>query len=78
MTNEQFWLSGTDLADEGRFSWFTTGKVFQYTNWQANQPDNAQGNEHCVHIRGNPTNYTWNDWPCQGLNYFICERNVEC
>lgn len=35
---ENFWISATDLAQEGTFTWFSTGKVVSYFAWDYGQP----------------------------------------
>ncbi|XP_065344655.1 C-type lectin domain family 4 member K-like isoform X2 [Cloeon dipterum] len=69
-----FWLSGTDLGSEGKFYWDNgTGKdVKDFTNWVGTQPDNHQGNEHCLHEK---PGIGWNDYPCENQEKFICEIN---
>ena len=42
-----------------------------YTNWGPNQPDNASGNEDCVHYMLNQ--FTWNDIRCDYNIGGICE-----
>lgn len=72
LTKEKFWISGADVADEGRFSWYSSGTLFTFTDWAINQPDNKNGNEHCVELWAD-YNHQWNDNVCDALLHFICE-----
>lgn len=72
-----FWIAGTDLANEGIFNWFTTGKTLSYSNFAQQQPDNKNNVEHCVEIRGE-FQLKWNDYICDTLSYFICENRPKC
>lgn len=76
------WISGTDLREEGKFVWMSTGKPFQYNNFGSGQPDNWGNREHCVHLWPNQTNtseVTWNDWECtQKLSYVCEDKPMRC
>lgn len=71
------WLGGSDVAQEGKFIWDSDGGVVSagYTNWAPTQPDDAGGNEDCIHIypQASFNQPYWNDWPCSQLNPFVCE-----
>ncbi|XP_053694883.1 C-type lectin 37Da-like [Sabethes cyaneus] len=75
-----FWIGGTDLADEGVFIWTATGERVSYSNWGPSEPNNHNGNEHCMQLAYIPAegyHWTWNDNVCNGQSlYFVCE-NVE-
>ncbi|XP_073828777.1 lectin subunit alpha-like [Musca autumnalis] len=68
------WLGGNDLGLEGKFTWSSTGKRFEFSNWSKGQPDNYKSNEHCVHYY-TITDFEWNDAPCSSKIGFICEEN---
>lgn len=74
MEKEMFWTSGADLSLEGRFTWFSSGKVFHFTHWAKGKPDNKKNIQPCVII-----NYEgigrWDDMPCNSSLYYICEYN---
>ncbi|KAK9885676.1 hypothetical protein WA026_012440 [Henosepilachna vigintioctopunctata] len=71
---KQFWTSGSDLAVEGEFVWFSTGKHMNFTYWIPPQPDNSAKIEHCVQIqKSNDEHYLWNDVVCTTMINFICE-----
>ncbi|XP_039446389.1 perlucin-like isoform X1 [Culex pipiens pallens] len=78
--NEQacaFWLGGSDLSEEGTFSWQGTGKLVTYTNWSPGEPNNTNGTEDCIQLVYIPRfeqRWTWNDNACKrGYMYFVCE-----
>ncbi len=54
--NAAKWIGLTDVGEEGDFEW--VGGASAYTNWAANQPNNASGIENYVAIQ---TNGQWND-----------------
>uniref|UniRef100_A0A8D8MQH1 C-type lectin n=1 Tax=Culex pipiens TaxID=7175 RepID=A0A8D8MQH1_CULPI len=71
-----YWIGGYDLAKKFSFTWIEPGSPFEYTNWSANEPNNANNNEDCVHIVHQPhlqQFFTWNDHRCAELFDFICE-----
>ncbi|XP_038109602.1 lectin subunit alpha [Culex quinquefasciatus] len=72
-----YWIGGSDLAQKFSFKWLATGKPFEYTNWSANEPNNANNNEDCVHIVHQPQLrqfWTWNDHRCSKELDFLCEN----
>ena len=70
--NEQFtWIGLSDHHLEGEWMWSDGSKV-DFTNWLAEQPDNAYGGEDCVHTRNNADEMKWNDLGCQHKRAFVC------
>ena len=77
LQKQHYWLGGTDLENEGTWSWIT-GEPFTYTNWDpgdgANhppQPNNASDQDYIElqTISNTGTNYmTWNDMCDSGDN----------
>ncbi|XP_034329690.2 perlucin-like [Crassostrea angulata] len=68
-----FWLGGTDVQIEGEWVW--TGNVQamgSYKNWAPGEPNNANGNEHCLEMDMGGQ-YHWNDNNCENRFNFICE-----
>jgi hypothetical protein len=66
------WIGYTDQDSEGTFVW-SNGSTATYTNWNAGEPNNANGTEHYTEILGNGT---WNDLPLVGAatgNFAIVE-----
>ncbi|KAF0288272.1 hypothetical protein FJT64_013342 [Amphibalanus amphitrite] len=75
------WTSG-QLGGPTGWQWSATGQPVQYTNWGRvgqlgrPQPDNAEGNEHCLAVlnRFYPGDgVTWHDIGCHHPKPFICE-----
>ncbi|XP_037774037.1 perlucin-like [Penaeus monodon] len=62
-----FWLGATDQQAEGVWQWLDGRPI---TDWGRGQPDNANGEEHCIHL-GNK--YVLNDNECTKLRRFVCE-----
>ena len=70
---ERNWIGLNDRLKEGQFVW-SDGTPFNssvYNDWGDGEPNNDDGNEDCVEL-----DYTgrWNDIPCSGTHYYICER----
>ncbi len=79
MGGNRFWIGLTDLASEGNFVYESNGQSPSYTYWltlgSTPQPDNANNNENCVHVRPDD-NHGWNDINC-GYSYrYVCEGLV--
>ena len=68
------WVGLNDIDQEGMFVW-TDGSPNTYTRFDANQPDNRAGNEHCVLMKYQDGNFM--DRPCTRNQPFICEVNYE-
>jgi hypothetical protein len=60
--NHKYWIGLIDLFHEGNFIWASTGEKATYTNWQVDQPDNANKTEHFAHLFSAYANRTWNDY----------------
>lgn len=77
-TEEDFWLSGTNLGCEWDYVWMSTGRPVTVTNkWTNGQPDHEQyceGNqkEHCMEINRSFGNLM-NDDCCEKRQNYICE-----
>jgi len=74
----EFWIGVSDVEDEGIYK-SVTGEIFDFTflsnniwHWGIGQPDDAGGNEDCIHFWRNDGG-TVNDRPCTYLNHAICE-----
>ncbi|CAC5374878.1 unnamed protein product [Mytilus coruscus] len=78
-TNDYF-IGGSDLATEGEFIWEHTGVLVNlpgsnlFHDWRTNQPDNKNGNQHCIML-GYQVSFNWNDAQCAYGRDFICEKS---
>ncbi|XP_072037146.1 galactose-specific lectin nattectin-like [Amphiura filiformis] len=72
--NERVWIGLDDIAAEGDFTW-SDGSHLNFTNWGSNQPDNANDDEHCVHLKWRDPGI-WNDFTCRSTNPFLGQWNV--
>lgn len=68
---DKIWIGGTDEASEDTWLWIT-GETWNYTNWDAGEPNNVDGVEDCLqYTDGIPL---WNDENCDNvLPYYIVE-----
>ncbi|XP_049540596.1 chymotrypsin-C-like [Anopheles darlingi] len=75
-TTGPWWIGGTDLGNEGIFTWISTNKLVGhgtgYLDFSHHQPDNHSGKEHCLEI-GRWGGVAWNDAPCEFKQNYICE-----
>ncbi|XP_062605671.1 C-type lectin lectoxin-Lio3-like, partial [Saccostrea cucullata] len=46
----QFWIDACDLAKEGQWMLFSSGKKATYTPWGSSEPNNYKSDEHCAII----------------------------
>lgn len=73
----RFWIGGSDLAEEGTFTWTSSNKRLTYADWGPNEPNNKDGNENCMELFHNSKwkggIWMWNDNICEFKAYFICE-----
>ena len=72
-TERKYWIAGSDIAQEGTFTWTSSKFSFEYTNWIPGDPNNANAGEDCV-----LTNWLgdgkWADGDCEWKEYFICQQ----
>ena len=69
-----FWLGGSDLNEEGSFTW-TDGSRWDYTEWFKGEPNNDLGSEHCLEDLYDYEQgwVDWNDRPCSEIRHFVCK-----
>lgn len=67
----EWWIGGSDEAFEGQFSW-TDHTPFDVVFWDDGEPNNAGGNENCVHL-ASWANGRWNDIPCEAALHYVCQ-----
>jgi len=69
---DDVWIGANDRDTEDAFEWADGEPVTRF-NWSMGQPDNFQGQEHCVELR--VIDQQWNDRPCGGdPQAYLCER----
>nr|UYM80458.1 perlucin-like protein [Terebratalia transversa] len=76
LSSYHYWLGGTDIKSPGTWVWVSTSQQFDYTNWAAGEPNNA--NENCAQLSIWPGHkgYPWNDSLCDISKFrAICEIN---
>ncbi|XP_051245841.1 lactose-binding lectin l-2-like [Dicentrarchus labrax] len=70
------WIGINDIQKEGGWMW-SDGSAVDFVFWNAAQPDNDEGDEHCGHTNSGP-NFKWNDYPCSLLFTSVCETRLVC
>lgn len=68
---QYYWICASDEAEEG--IWTCRGEGLDYTNWNADEPNDSYGVEECAVLQ--PPEAVWNDRSCgaAGDIWFICE-----
>ncbi|XP_077993134.1 macrophage mannose receptor 1-like [Glandiceps talaboti] len=66
-----YWIGLTDLSQAGQFTW-SDGDPVTYTNWDAGQPDNSQGD--CVGVSSGTDSGLWTAGQCDNSMPYICEK----
>jgi len=64
------WIGG--LRSGNVFQWID-GSTFDFTYWRVNEPNNAGGNENCIHSW---TDNMWNDLPCYRQLIFLYKKQL--
>lgn len=80
-TAKDFWTSGTDLGNEGKFFFLSNGKSIDQLTWARDEPNNAKRNdsnetENCMAytMTENLKFYRLFDRFCSLKLYFVCQE----
>ena len=73
VTDEGAWFGLSDILQEGTFSW-RDGTELTYTNWRSSNPNNVDGEQHCVYVRGDDK--TWDDITCRRREPYLCQKTA--
>ncbi|CAN9506371.1 unnamed protein product [Ophioblennius macclurei] len=72
-----FWMGLTDREEENTWRWLD-GTEPTFTKWKAGQPDNwNHGHETGEDCAGLIRDGLWNDFFCEDLISYICEKEIE-
>ncbi|XP_017076629.2 lithostathine-1 [Drosophila eugracilis] len=72
---DPLWTSGTDLASNNNWVWFSKGRAFNYRNFQNGLPGYSNDDRHCLGING--ITGLWVNEDCNEQRYFICEKRCQ-
>ncbi|XP_063953416.1 macrophage mannose receptor 1-like isoform X1 [Lytechinus pictus] len=73
----QMYIGLSDSLNNGQFRW-TDGTSVDYTNWNADEPNDHNGDEDCVEmIEPSERAGKWNDQTCNDYNAFICQSPLD-
>ena len=77
LSPDSMWIGANDLEDEGTFVWITE-EPLSYQNWASGEPNNVNGSEHCVVMRGADDSVAtmWNDTFCGLARSYSCESEL--
>ena len=73
-SSQKWWIGLNDRGAEGSFVW-ESGAAVGYTNWYANESNNAGGSEDCGQLNRFYPEQGWNDEPCSTHLRYVCESN---
>ncbi|KAM9450976.1 lymphocyte antigen 75-like [Clarias gariepinus] len=69
------WIGLSDGAYEGKFAWSDGVSPVLFTNWADKEPNNNNGEEHCVSMTHNHVvTGRWNDEKCDEERSWVCYR----
>jgi Lectin C-type domain len=60
------WIGLSDITSEGNFTW-VDNTTFNFNDWNNGEPNNFGGNENCVQVKYNGTEWMWNDINCNDV-----------
>ncbi|KAH8410104.1 hypothetical protein KR009_006067, partial [Drosophila setifemur] len=70
---DRYWIDINHLSEEGNYLSATSTFAAPFLKWANNEPNNHNGNEHCVEL-SSYTGFLMNDVPCNTMKaYFICQ-----
>jgi hypothetical protein len=72
------WTGGNDLGHEMHFNWMVDGSAFNYTSWDAGEPNNGSSKRHnspqnCVQVFERNGQLVWDDDQCHVRKFVACE-----
>uniref|UniRef100_A0A671WM60 C-type lectin domain-containing protein n=1 Tax=Sparus aurata TaxID=8175 RepID=A0A671WM60_SPAAU len=70
------WIGLSDTQKEGGWMW-SDGCAVDFVFWNAGEPNNDGGKEHCVHTNLG-TSKKWNDWLCSQTVPSVCATRIMC
>ncbi|XP_008420437.1 ladderlectin-like [Poecilia reticulata] len=65
------WIGLSDAQKDGTYFW-SDGSGFSFKLWNAGEPNNDGGSEHCVHTNWDSAK-GWNDKVCTDRFAFVCK-----
>ena len=68
------WIGLNDISKDLNFEWIDGSGAPTYTSWYSGDPNNYQGQEHCVAIFANQQG-TWVDMACANVLRALCQQN---
>ncbi|XP_062868150.1 macrophage mannose receptor 1 [Trichomycterus rosablanca] len=73
--NHAAWIGLSDRLHEGKFAWSDGVSPVLFTNWAEKEPNNNDGQEHCVSMLHNHlATGRWNDENCNERRSWVCSR----
>ncbi|XP_023150248.3 CD209 antigen-like protein E [Amphiprion ocellaris] len=74
--HKPLWIGLTEGGRKGEWQW-VDGTPLTTSYWGTGEPNNFEGKtEDCVEIKFHDNKNSWNDIPCEDLNFWMCEKKV--
>ncbi|XP_008290040.1 CD209 antigen-like protein E [Stegastes partitus] len=71
------WIGLTDRVGRREWKW-VDGTPLTKSYWGPGEPNSYRGKkEDCVEIKFHDNENSWNDIPCEDLNFWICEKKLD-
>jgi hypothetical protein len=71
---KHYWIGLSDILEEGKFVWSSTGAVPYYINGDPSYfNETYQADQDCVSIHNLSPNYYWNDRNCSTMLKPLCQ-----
>ncbi|XP_014898347.1 lactose-binding lectin l-2-like [Poecilia latipinna] len=71
-----YWIGLSDIHKDGTYFW-SDGSRFNFSFWNAGEPNNNGGSEPCVHSNVGSAK-GWNDTLCRLKYSFVCKARPAC
>lgn len=66
------WIAASDFTNEGVFTWGTSGKSMNYSNWNTHKPNGGRY-ENCAVFIQTGEGFFWDDIECDKDFHFVCQ-----
>lgn len=69
----RWWTSGSDIEEQGRWKWTSTGEAFDYSNWSEEERAGYTFKGRFMQLGSALCQHQWYTFPHDSQDFFICE-----